>query len=169
MNNQRENADLTLSHVNVNVLAALQRPQERWNPPNCYCVYAQRASFSHSDRAMRGTEVKQWQTASWLSRCFSPALCRGKTVRVKAPPVSGCSSRTRARGGPSPGRARPDAPASSRRTLLGHRLGSGAWTAWQWTHDSSCGRTGCPGRAPSRQDGRRLLLDLQGTQRNPLI
>lgn len=58
-------------------------------------------------------------------------LCRGETVRVKVPPVSGCSSRTRARGGPSLARARPDAPMSSRRTLLGHRRGSGAWTAWQ--------------------------------------
>ncbi len=128
------------------------------------CIYLKTSFPQIQDRTIRVTEVKQWQTASWVSEWFSPVLRGRKAVPVKVLRVSGCTRCTRARGGPSPATEPPDAPGSSRRTLLGHRRGSGAWTAWQWTRVGSCGRTGCPGQAPSRQDGLRLSLGLQGTR-----
>lgn len=50
---------------------------------------------------------------------------------VKVLLASGCSWSTRAQGGPSHVTAPIGAPASTRRTHLGHRRGSGAWTVWQ--------------------------------------
>lgn len=130
-----------------------------------YIYICLKTSFPQKrDRTIRVTEVKQWQTASWLSQWFSPVLRGRKAVPVKVLQVSGCSRRKRARGGPSPAKERPGAPGSSHHTLPGHRRGSGAWTAWQWTRVGSCGRTGCPGQAPSRQDGLRLSLDQVGCQ-----
>lgn len=120
----------------------------------CVCL---KTSFPQTqDRTIRVTEVKQWQTASWVSKWFSPVLRGRKAVPVKVLQVSGCSWCTRALGGPSPATEPDGALGSSRRTLLGHTRGSGAWTAWQWSRVGSCGRTGCPGQAPSRQDGLRL-------------
>lgn len=60
------------------------------------------------------------------------SVLRGrKAVLVKGPRLSGCSRRRRAPGGPSPGTGPAGARGSSRRTLLGRRRDSGAWTAWQ--------------------------------------
>lgn len=115
------------------------------------------------DRTIGVTEVTQWQTASWVSVWFSPVQWGRKAVVVKVLQVSGCSWCRRAQGGPSPAMELPDAPGNSHRILLGHRRGSGAWTTWQWTHVGNCGKTGCPGQAPSRQVGLHPSLSLQET------
>lgn len=56
---------------------------------------------------------------------------RKERPRVKVLQVSGCSRCTHAQGGPSRAMGPLDAPGSIRHTLLGHKRGSGAWTAWQ--------------------------------------
>lgn len=102
------------------------------------------------------------ETGCWVSERFNTVFWGRKAVPVKVLRVSGCSWCTRAQGGPSHAMERLGARGSSRRTLLGHRRGSGAWTAWQWTRAGSCGTTGCPGQEPSRQDELRLSLGLKG-------
>lgn len=136
------------------------------NSAKCSIYYlCLKTSFPQiQDRTIRLTEVKQWQTASWVSEWFSPVLWGRKAVPVKVLQVSGCSWCTPAQGGPSPAMEPADAPGSSHHTLLGHRRGSGALTAWQWTRAGSCDRTGCPGQAPSRQDGRHLSQGQVGCQ-----
>lgn len=111
------------------------------------------------DRIGRAREV---YSGCWVSERFNTVFWGRKGIPVKVLRVSGCSWRTRAQGGPSHAMERLGARGSNRRTLLGHRRGSGAWTAWQWTRAGSCGTTGCPGQEPSRQDELRLSLGLKG-------
>lgn len=116
------------------------------------------------DRTIEGTEVKQWQTARWVSEWFSPVLWGRKAVLVKVLQLSGCSWCTHAQGDPSPAMEPDGARGSSHHIPPGHRRGSDAWTAWQWTHAGSRGKTGCPGREPSMQVGLRLSPGLRGTR-----
>lgn len=66
-----------------------------------------------------------------MSEQFSPVLRGRKSNHIKVLQVSGCSRCTRVQGDPSPAKGPFDAVGSIRHTLLGHRHGSGAWTAWQ--------------------------------------
>lgn len=166
MNNQSGNAGFTLSQV-THMFWLFYKGHRNSEIPNLlivlyiyiflYIYICLKTSLPQiQDRTIGVTEVKQWQTASWVSEWFSPVLWGRKAVPVKVLQVSGCSWCTRARGGPSPATEPSGALGSSRHILLGHRHGSDAWTVWQWTHAGSCGRTGCPGQAPSRRDGLHL-------------